>query len=91
MAKQRKRKQSKEQMMENTAFYNYLLKKHERLTFILDNEINKNRDISEEDIKLLTEEYTAFEHSDILWAANDLRDGQEVTQLTIESDRVSEK
>lgn len=83
MAKKRKKKNQeppREVTLQNKRFLNYLLKKHERLTIILDDNISKGVDPVEEDINFLLEEWRAFDNSNLAWAKHEDHPEQSVTQ-----------
>lgn len=86
MAKKKKKNNQeppREVLLQNKRFLNYLLKKHERLTIILDDNISKGVDPVEEDVQFLLEEWRAFDNSNIAWAQHEDKPEQIVTQAEL--------
>jgi ribulose 1,5-bisphosphate carboxylase large subunit-like protein len=88
----KKQELSKTQIrLENKAFWNYLHKKYERLTMILDFNVKNGLDIIKSDEDLLLEEYEAYDRSDLSWTVKSERTEQTVTQKKLYTDEVAEK
>ena len=86
--KKKKRTQGppREVVLQNKRFLNYLLKKHERLTIILDDNLSKGADPSEVDIELLLEEWNAFDRSTLPWAVHEDQPEEVATQGVLYAD-----
>ena len=94
MAKKRKKKTkepSRETLLQNRRFLNYLIKKHERLTIVLDDNLSKGVDPIEEDVQFLLEEWRAFDSSNLTWAVHEDKPEQVVTQGVLYADTKSEE
>lgn len=60
-------KPSRDVIRENEGFHQYLIRKHERLTILLDHNLENRKDPSEADILLLKEEYEAYVKTALPW------------------------
>lgn len=89
MAKNKQR-QRKKDILQNKRFLKYLIKKHERLTMILDDNISKQADPIEDDILLLREEWDAFDNSSLPWASYEGNPDEIVTQGELYTDTTSD-
>lgn len=54
-------------ILENEAFLQYLIRKHERLTILLDKNLENRKDPTEADILLLKEECEAYDKTSLPW------------------------
>ena len=86
MAKKQRRKNKPDFTKENKRFLNYLLKVHERLTIILDDNMSKCVDPKEEDIQFLEEMMTAFDNSSMSWAKHEDSPDEIATQGILYAD-----
>lgn len=73
------------------AFLYYMIKKRERLTILLDNNLDNKADPTEEDITLIKEELDAMSRSDLSWANPTDLPEQIVIQSQLFSDKSSDK
>lgn len=72
-------------------FYNFLQKLKERLTIILDVNPSSGVDPVDEDTSLINELYDLYDKTDMSWATKTQEKEHSVSQLTIESDKSSDK
>lgn len=83
--KKRRLAKERREIREDKGFYEYLIKKHEILTIMLEYNIPNNIDPSEEYIDFLKEEYVAFDTSSLPWVQHETKPVQDVSQLTIKN------
>jgi hypothetical protein len=80
---------AKNEDLSTKEFLNFLYKLHERLTVLLDSNLDNRLDPIEEDVQLLKELYPVYFNSVTPWANIDSKQSQSVSQKEMFSDSKS--